>query len=334
MKDSFGFALALGVVFAGCGGTTRLGTTGEDGGSREAGGAPDDAGGPGGSGGAGSGGAPFTGGRRATGGRGSGGRLGSGGRPATGGQPFAGSGGDVDASLGGSGGLGASGRFFDAGGDQFRNRVTAAQACDRLTTIQCAAERYCCPRDDRSFDRCKQALGNYYCQYIDVWSVQPVVAYDIDRAQAAFDEFEKRASACDTTILPWAISDSGFRLVARGTIAPGGTCYSLDAGAPTTDVFAFIASCGVPEAYSCLPDPASNRAVCAPRSAIDGACYTDLNCLDGLFCDSTRQPPVCAPRRQNGAPCSTPLACESMRCEPQALRCVPATLESAYCLPY
>jgi hypothetical protein len=174
-----------------------------------------------------------------------------------------------------------------------------------------------------------------YCyQYIDLWSVQPAVAYDIDRAQAAFDEFEKRASACDTTILAWAISDSGFRLVARGTIAPGSTCLSLDAGSFTIERVAFIASCGVPEAYACMPNPQSNLAVCAPRGAIGDMCYTDLNCRDGLFCDFGRQPQACAPRRPNGASCSSPLACESLRCDGQNGLCVPATLESAYCLPY
>jgi hypothetical protein len=333
MRASFGFALALGVLFAGCGGATRVGTSGDHGGSRESGGTSIDAAGLGGSGGAVFGGNPFTGGRRATGGRGPGGSAGPGGGPTSGGPPVGGAGGfEVDASLGGSdGGLGAGGRFFDAGDDPLRNRVPAGQVCDRFTTIQCAAERYCCPRTDRSFDACKQGMQPSCHQFFDVWTLEPEVAYDIDRAQVAFDEFEKRASVCDLTIVPWAISNAGFRAVARGTVEPGGTCVPLDAGPVTLQLIGRLAWCSMPESFACMAQP-TNIAICAPRGAAGDPCFTDANCLDDYFCDPGQR--ACAPRGPDGSPCSSLLFCQSMNCDPNKNLCVPATLESVYCLAY
>jgi hypothetical protein len=337
MKESLWFALALGALFVGCGGATRLGSTGRDDGADDSGGASMDAGSLGGAGGASTGGIRYGGGRYSTGGRSAGGRFGTGGRPATGGRYFGGAGGFApDASIGGrgDGGFSTGGRVFDAGDDPLRNRVPAGKVCDRLTTIMCAGEQYCCPRNDRSLGACKQAAMNGCTSYLDPWSANPALAYDIDRAEAAFGEFEKRASACETGIVPWVISNAGFRGVARGTIEPGSSCFTFEAGAPiTTDAIALLGSCAGPESYSCMYDPPS-RWMCAPRSDIGGPCFTDINCMDGLYCVTLGSLSKCAPRMPNGATCSSPLACESMNCDYTVSRCVPATLESVYCLPY
>jgi hypothetical protein len=336
MKESLWFALALGASFAGCGGATRLGTTGGDDGANDSGGASTDGGSRLGEGGATTGGFRSAGGRYGPGGRSAGGRFGAGGRPATGGRFFGGAGGfDADASIGGrgDGGFNTGGRVFDAGDDPLRNRVPAGKVCDRMTTIMCAGDQYCCPRNDHSLGACKQAMMNSCAPYMDPWSAHPALAYDMDRAEAAFAEFEERASACDTGIVPWVLSNAGFRGVARGTIQPGSSCFSFDGGAVTTDSISMLGSCGVPEAYACMYESPNNW-VCAPRSDSGGPCFTDMNCLDGLYCEAMGSLSKCAPRKPNGESCLNLLMCESMNCDMATSRCLPATLETAYCLAY
>jgi hypothetical protein len=337
MKISLWFALSLGTLFAGCGGVARLGNSGADDGANDSGGPSTDGGISFGGGGAGTGGYRSTGGRRATGGRSAGGRFGSGGRIATGGRFFGGAGGfEADASIGGrgDGGFSTGGRTFDAGDDPLRNRVPAGKVCDRLTTIMCAGEQYCCPRNDRSIGACKQAMMNSCAPYMDGWTLNPVLGYDMDRAEAAFAEFEKRASSCDTSIMPWALSNAGFRTVARGTVEPGSSCFSYDGGgAIYLDAIAMFGSCTEPGAYACMYDTPTNWN-CAPRSDVGGKCFLDINCLDGLYCEAMGSLSTCLPRKPNGATCSNLLMCESMHCDTTVGLCVPATLESVYCLGY
>ncbi|HTU62522.1 MAG TPA: hypothetical protein VMF89_28875, partial [Polyangiales bacterium] len=47
---------------------------------------------------------------------------------------------------------------FDAGDDPERNKVTAAQLCERLATINCAGEAFCCDAPNRTVEACKQDL--------------------------------------------------------------------------------------------------------------------------------------------------------------------------------
>ena len=132
-------------------------------------------------------------------GRGSGGAYpGPGGFPSAGGAWF----GDGGFSYGGfsSGGFspgGSGGRVFDAGSDPNRNQVPPGRVCDRVATIVCAGFDYCCPRPPTlPVEQCRAAFMSTCGSSIavDEASASPATAYDIERATAAFTEFEKRAS--------------------------------------------------------------------------------------------------------------------------------------------
>jgi hypothetical protein len=59
-----------------------------------------------------------------------------------------------------------------------------------------------------------------------------------------------------------------------------------------------------------------------------------MNCLDGLYCEAVGSLSKCAQRKPNGEQCGDLLKCQSMNCDVATSRCIPATLETAYCLGY
>jgi hypothetical protein len=332
-RITLGWAIAIGAIIeGGCGGVTRIGTTNEGrGGSvsdASAGGSENvTAGGRSNSDTGGSAGASCRGAACGSGGR----VAGAGGRP---GGAF----GTGGRSTGGAstGGTATGGRTFDAGSDPGRNRVPPSEACDRLSTIQCAAEIFCCPAAP-TLELCRQAkagacnLGGYF----DDLAGDPLVGYDIDRAEAAFSEFEKRASACDPTIVSWSISDPGFRGVARGTLPPGANCAPAspnDAGS-VGKYIAFLGSCADPEKMGCFGSPEEQTWTCTPRSTLGGRCLTELNCVDGLHCEYGLPEGRCVERKANGIPCGSMLECQSLHCDVSG-RCAAPTVADIYCLPY
>lgn len=326
------WAIAIGsVVDGGCGGVTHVGTTNDGHGASGSGTDVDASAGGGGQGGS----------TGSTGGGsagvacrgvacGSGGRvLGSGGRsPSSGGS-----------SVGGAadGGVGTGGGTFDAGSDPGRNRVPPNEACARLTTIQCAAEALCCPTAP-ALEVCRQAGTDACTQggYFDAIVGSPVIGYDIDRAEKAFAEFEKRASVCDPTIVRWAISNAGFRGVARGTLPAGAACMPiLPSDASPLDAIGYLGACADPETMSCFGSSVQSPTwTCIPRSAVGGPCFVDLNCSDGLYCELAQPIGHCLARKANGSPCSSPLECESLYCDYSRGVCARPTLADVYCLPH
>jgi hypothetical protein len=194
----------------------------------------------------------------------------------------------------------------------------------------CAAVRSCCPGAP-VLDMCETQMAEL-CRssaYLDLISQNPVLDYDIDRAEAAFSEYEKRASACDPEIVIWAFSDRGFRGVARGTVPPGGVC-SPPPGQVGFDNIAFMGSCSEPEFNACLGSPAVSEWTCAARAGAGGRCMTDLNGVDGFYCNGQSPTSVCAPRKPLGAPCSQLLECQSLRCDSNG-RCMSPTVATVYC---
>jgi len=203
-----------------------------------------------------------------------------------------------------------------------------------LSTIQCAAEAFCCPSPP-AIEQCQRARAETCNQngFFDAIFGSPVIGYDIDRAEAAFSEFEKRASACDPGIVRWAISDAGFRGVARGTIPPGADC--MPTGPTSSDPvrnFAQLGSCAEPEKMTCL-GLAPSKWVCSPRSALGGPCISDLNCMDGLGCNFMSPMGSCVERSANGIPCGTLLECQSLHCDVTGV-CADPTIVDLFCLPY
>jgi hypothetical protein len=273
------------------------------------------------------------------GGAGPGGNTGSGGsgnESGTGGDSgAAGTGGD--GGISGSDGFGGSGALppFDGGTDPDRNNVQAGQVCERFATIQCAAEASCCGSPGRNFDQCKQAQLNS-CRneaYLDAVSLNPIAAYDPVKARAAFDEFERLASMCDPAIVQWAISPTGLRGIVNGTKNANDPCRPPTSQAMDRAVVAaHLASCTNSGSQACLPVSLLTWE-CRPRGPAGADCFSDLNCVDGVYCNNPNLEVTggtCADRKLKDAACVTSNECQSLFC--RGGRCIAPSAGAAYCL--
>lgn len=262
---------------------------------------------------------------------GTGSSSGSGGTQATGG--ISGSGG----TIGNTGGTQSTGgtttaAVFDAGSDPNRNTVQAGKVCDRLATVQCAGEAFCCANPGRTFDQCYQTqLSACQSVYLDDITLNPISGYDINKAQAAFTEFEALASQCDPGVAAWAISWTGLRGIVAGTIPPGGNCTSTNLLNQALDA-AYLASCTNGDTTACLPNATFSQWSCAARAGAGSSCMTDVNCLDGVYCNKPNLTSLgtCAARKSNGASCGGANECSSLMCKGGV--CVVADKQAAYCL--
>ncbi len=268
------------------------------------------------------------------------------------GEPSGGTGASGDALAGtgtgdsGSGGIGVisdpvvtagtgGGRVFDAGSDADRNRVEPGRVCERLSTIQCAGEAYCCDNPGRDLATCKQIMfeGCTRELMLDAVSLDPVVDYDLDRAEDAFTEYERMTSECNTSVADWAISLDGMRSIIKGSKEPEEDC-SPDALVPTDeDNAAGLASCKYPETHACLPVAALVWR-CKPLSDAGGDCITDVNCKSELYCDNPsltyNRDATCKVRKPVGEACDLPNECETLMCKRGS--CVPADKQAVFCL--
>ena len=277
---------------------------------------------------------------------GTGGRSGSGGMGDTGG-----SGGTMSGGSGG-GGSGESGtgmptggtsgesgaggmdmRVFDAGSDPERNAVTAGEMCDRLATIQCAGEAYCCDNPGRDFNACKEAQLNG-CEdgfMFDALAESEKTGFDPAHARAAYEEFERRASECDPTVAKWGATLESFRGMFKGTVAAGGSCTTINV-TRREEVAKALASCTDPGANACLPNGVLIW-MCAPRAGAGGPCFTDVNCIDGLHCPNPNfdvAGSTCRDRKAVGEQCAAPNECATLICK--GGQCVDEGVQAAYCL--
>ena len=117
-----------------------------------------------------------------------------------------------------------------------------------------------------------------------------------------------------------------------GLLAGGHVLLEGNPGLGKTLLVRTLASCLDPANNSCLPEGAISW-TCAPRANAGGACFTDVNCVDGLFCpnpDFNIEGATCTARKAVGASCSLPNECESLFCK--GGKCVEATKQAAYCL--
>jgi hypothetical protein len=277
---------------------------------------------------------------------GSGGRSGSGGMGETGGSGGAGdsggSGGDSGESgtgvpTGGTSGEGGTGgvtmRVFDAGSDPERNAVIAGQLCDRLSTIQCAGEAFCCDNPGRDFNACKEQMqdGCEDSLMFDALAESEKTGFDPGHARAAYEEIERLASECDPSVARFGGSIEGLRGIFKGTVAAGGSCTTINV-TRRDEVAKALASCTEPAANACLPNGVLLW-TCTARAATGGACFTDVNCNDGLYCpnpDFDVAGSTCRDRKPVGEPCTTPNECATLFCK--GGQCVDETVQAAYCL--
>jgi hypothetical protein len=239
-----------------------------------------------------------------------------------------------DAGASGTGGKDT----FDAGHDAQRNAVTPGELCERLSTLQCAGEAFCCDSPGRTNKECKSEMlaGCKKVVHLDEIAMNPTTGFDAARAEAAFAGFEKLAEKCDPSIAAWGSSADGLRGLLQGTVRPGGNCAPRGAATSMAVVAAALASCEEPEAYTCLPRSTRLSGTfdwtCAEQSEAGGACFSDYNCEDGLFCDNPKRllGARCKTRKAEGSACKLPNECASLFCRNDA--CAPADSQAAYCL--
>jgi hypothetical protein len=232
----------------------------------------------------------------------------------------------------GSGMSSGSGDVFDAGSDPGRNNVQAGQVCERLSTIQCAGEAYCCDNPGHTYDECKQAMFSLCANdlHLDAVTLNPVSGFDPARAATAFTQCEALASQCDPSIAAFGASVDGLRGITLGTLDPGANCTPPNV-LDVPQAAAALASCKNAATTACLPGLL--QWTCAPRSMAGGPCFTDINCVDGLFCDNPSLAltgAICKPRQADATPCQTPNQCTSLACKAGA--CVPPGVQAMYCL--
>lgn len=238
-------------------------------------------------------------------------------------------------SSGSSGGT-SSGKTFDAGTDPNRNAVTVGHICDRLAQIQCAGEAYCCTNPGRTQDECytaqKAACDSVVAGVsLDAVAGDPVAGFDAAKAEAAFTEFETLASKCDPTIASFGAQRTGLLGIVAGTVPTGGTC-TPSALSDLVKIGAALVSCD-DSAQACMPDSARAVWTCTALADANGACFTDLNCKEGLYCDAP--PPTggkCAARKAAGASCQLSNECASFSCTVATHTCAEPGVQTAYCL--
>jgi hypothetical protein len=221
---------------------------------------------------------------------------------------------------------------FDAGTEPGRNAVTPGVICDRLATIQCAAEASCCPTPGRDFASCKQTMmSTCSSQYMaDSIAGQPAAGFDPAQAQMVFTHFEDLSSKCDSSIAAFAESPQGLRSMFKGTVAPMNSCRPSNLNDMAMAGGA-LAACTNSDNYACLPSLITW--ICNPRAAAGGKCFTDVNCKPGLYCPNPNLDiagATCTARKQVGAQCKTPNECADLYCKSGS--CVVASQQAAYCL--
>jgi hypothetical protein len=227
---------------------------------------------------------------------------------------------------------------FDAGTDPARNQVQAGHLCERLATVECAAEAACCDgttyNKSGGYDQCQQQMNSVCVDelLIDAISTYPAIGFDATLAEAAFTEYERKASLCDTAVVSWATSVEGFRGILKGTIAANKTCNPAQVGATTVDRAASMASCANPAQYGCLPVSLLIW-TCSPRAQAGGNCFTDINCIEGAYCNNPNLDIIgalCKERKPVSSPCQAANECQSLVCKNS--QCVAADRQAVFCL--
>jgi len=233
---------------------------------------------------------------------------------------------------GGSGGSnGGSGTTADAG-----DNPAPGALCKRVAQIQCQGEAACCSSPGRTESACETAQLAVCAQTLslDAVAMDSVTGFDQTTSNAAIAQFDQLAKSCDTSIAAFGISTTGLRGIAQGTVDPGGTCNPAKTGAtPVAATAAALVSCKDPSTNACLPAASGMDWKCQPRADAGGACFTDANCKDGLYCDNPMYMLTgakCAARKATGADCTAGNECTSLGCK--SGKCVDQTKDTAYCL--
>jgi hypothetical protein len=278
----------------------------------------------------GSGGQAALGGAGGLGGDGSGGTAGESGGELGAGGTLALAGGTAG---GGTAGSGAGGAMAGGAGGMSApvEDVPAGTVCARLSQLQCEAEAVCCKAPGRTVDACKIAMAQKCATlYLDQVSKNPVSGYAPHTAGVAMAEFEQRAATCDPTVVAWGASVSGLRGIFPGTESSGADCTPKNL-LDQSDAASHLMACKNPADTACLPSLATWK--CTSRANAGGACFSDVNCQDGLYCDNPQTALVgatCKARKATGTSCTAGTQCASLVCKGSV--CVAADVQAVYCL--
>ncbi len=239
-------------------------------------------------------------------------------------------GGDA-AGTAGAGGA-AKGGNAAAGGSSVQARdVPPGEVCARLSELQCEAEASCCDSPGRSVDDCKSAMAEKCAQvYLDEISQNSVSGYSAQTTGARLAEFQRLASTCDPAVVSWGVSPSGMRGIFPGTKGQGADCSPSNV-LNAADAASYLMACKDPAQTACRPALLSWS--CASRSGEGGACFTDANCQEDLYCDNPQLALVgatCKAKKADGDSCAAAGECVSLACKEGT--CVPADAQSVYCL--
>jgi hypothetical protein len=230
---------------------------------------------------------------------------------------------------------------FDAGTDPSRNRVQPGGICQRLATLQCAGEAYCCTSPGRTFGACFTRQADLCTQelQLDLIAADRVAGFDAEMTAEALTHFEQMAADCDPDITVWGASMDGLRRMLQGTVQPADSCMPPEDIPSVAAYGAALASCAQGATHACLfggdgpiPFPPTS-ATCTERGQPGAVCFVDTNCIDTLYCenpDGQYSTGTCAARKPIGASCASELECESRVCN--AGSCSERSQQAAFCL--
>jgi hypothetical protein len=139
------------------------------------------------------------------------------------------------------------------------------------------------------------------------------------------------ANNCDPDVVFWGSSQDGLRGILKGTIAAGGDCTPANI-LQLEKIGAALFSCADSANYYCLPR-AQGAWTCETPAGLDTMCFSDVNCIQGLYCDNPQGFPgagICKERKENGSTCSALNECTSLACRNG--KCVVNDTQTAYCL--
>jgi hypothetical protein len=236
----------------------------------------------------------------------------------------------------GGGSTGGGTAMFNAGTDPNRNQVPNNQVCDRVATIQCAGEAFCCSAPGRTFDACKATMkqGCIDQLYLDAITSNPVAGYDQAAASRTFTDYENKASQCDVGVTAWGASVDGLRGLPKGTLNGGASCLPpLDQITNRPVAAAYLAACKNAATTACYPNQTGITWTCSPRGNAGNPCFADTNCNDGLYCDNPTFALAggqCKTRKPEGAACALLNECQSLLCKRS--QCVPVSKDNTFCL--
>jgi hypothetical protein len=221
---------------------------------------------------------------------------------------------------------------FDAGSDPDRNAVEVGTICDRLSTLQCAAEAACCDAPKRTQAECKRAM-KASCDMdsmADAVAARAEAAFDAARAEQVFAELERMMSACDPDVIAYGAARDGLSSLFAGSVAADGDC-TPDSLLNTVQGGAALVACRERDTQACLPTV--GRWTCTMRAAVGGHCFSDENCEPDAYCDNPMlnvRGSTCKPHEADGSACTVTTECESLFCKDG--ECVTPDVQLAYCL--